>query len=164
MLGIRAMNAQTLYPPLTYRERRTAQDRRLRRAHGVFCSLYKRQRVNPQRLEERTSPYYTDVYSLRTLATVVSITILCLVDSFLTLHILANGGQELNPVMAALLDFGNRAFIFGKLLITCTGLLVALVHINFKVLRICPMRCAFRTLLVFYCLLVGYELTIISLR
>lgn len=68
--------------------------------------------------------------------------IICLsaADAILTLEILARGGTEVNPLMALLLDISDSAFILGKLAITVVCLFIALVHINFRILKVFPMQ------------------------
>jgi hypothetical protein len=49
------------------------------------------------------------------------IVILNLVDAFGTLRNVARGADELNPLMAWLLDAGPRAFFAGKFLLAAAG-------------------------------------------
>jgi len=83
-------------------------------------------------------------------------------DAILTLQILARGGTEVNPLMAVLLNISDGAFILGKLAITVACLFIVLVHINFKVLKVIPMRSILVMLLLLYCGLVSYQLTLLA--
>lgn len=143
-------------------EQRHVPDRRTRRLKAVFCSLYKTRRKTIRRGEAANQPYYTDYYESWVGLTVLAIACLSAADAFLTLQILAKGGTEVNPLMAALLDIGDGAFIMGKLAITVTCLFIALVHINFKVLKVIPMRSVLVMLLLLYCGLVSYQLTLLA--
>jgi hypothetical protein len=49
-------------------------------------------------------------------------------DCWLTLHILGEGGRELNPVMASLISYGPAAFIAVKLGFGLVAAVVILKH------------------------------------
>lgn len=145
-----------------HQQERARPDRRTTGWRTFVCSLYKGRRVGPRRTVEKTAPYYTDVYDSRLLLLVLFIVLLCVADAGFTLQILAHGGRELNPLMNELLEISTRSFFIGKYVITSTALLFALVHINFKLLRLIPMRQVLCALFGFYAGLIGYELWILS--
>ena len=143
-------------------EQRHVPDRRTQHLKAVFCSLYKARRRSARRQEAAKQPFYTDFYESWVGLTVLAIVCLSVTDAMLTLQILARGGTEVNPLMAALLDISDGAFILGKLAITVTCLFIALVHINFKVLKVIPMRSILVMLLLLYCGLVSYQVTLLA--
>lgn len=59
-----------------------------------------------------------------------------ILDAFFTIHLLSHGGQELNPVVDMVLQYGVGPFVFCKSL--CIGLCIALLSLtkNFQVARI----------------------------
>ena len=137
-------------------------DRRQQTFRAVISSLFKNRRHSPRRGEEKNLPYYTDIYERRVIWLAVAIIFLCLVDSMLTLHIINNGGSEVNPLMDHLLNIGTHAFVVGKLLITGLGLLVTVLHINFHFLNVIPMRLVLTVLFGCYIVLIIYELVLLS--
>lgn len=153
------MNAHERTTP----EERNLPDRRRQKLRAAICSLYKGRRREPRRWEEKQQPFYTDHYDAKSLATIFLILSLSFLDAVHTLKLLAHGGTELNPFMALLLEVSINAFFIGKFLLTALGLLIALVHINFKVLRVIPMRLLLFGLLGFYGVLIGYEILLLSL-
>jgi len=119
--------------------------------------------MGPRRRDEKAMPFYTDHYDAKVSLLFILILALCVADAGLTLRILARGGTELNPLMDRLLDISPQVFFIGKYALTSAGLLFALLHINFKVLKLFPMRQVLCGLLGFYLFLVGYELVILSM-
>ncbi len=138
-------------------DNREKTDRRKTNLKTFLYATYKGTRESARREEEATSPFYTDLYEKKAGLMILLIACLSTLDSFLTLIILGHGGEEANPLMAYLLDFGNNIFLSGKYLITVSCLIFALVHINFKVLFFFPMRKVLAALLVFYSCLISYE-------
>ena len=132
-------------------------DRRKKSVKSFLWSLSKGRRVKARRSEEATD-FYTDVYDIRAGLNVIAISLFSALDAFLTLQILERGGKEVNPVMLSLLEINNRTFVAGKMAITSAGLLFILVHINFKALKIIPIRLILNAITTLYLFLVGYEL------
>lgn len=136
---------------------RNKSDRRKTNFKTFIYSTFKGKRASARREEEATKPFYTDLYEKKVGLLILLIACLSTLDSFLTLIILDSGGEEINPLMAYLLDFGNNVFLSGKYLITVFCLVFALIHINFKVLFFFPMMNVLISLLVFYSSLIIYE-------
>jgi len=141
---------------------RAASDRRALGWRTFVYSIRAARRKGPRRQDDKVMPFYTDHYEAKVSLLFFAILALCVADAGLTLQILALGGTELNPLMDRLLDISPRAFVIGKYALTSAGLLFALLHINFKVLRLFPMRQVLCGLFGFYLFLVGYELLILS--
>ena len=137
-------------------------DRRNQSVKAFFYSLYKGRRSKARRQYETDRPFYTDIYETRVGLNVITIVCLSALDSFFTLQILERGGIEINPIMLSLLEINSTAFIVGKMAITSICLLFVLVHINFKILRLFPMRSFLFSIASFYVLLIGYEITLLS--
>src|SRR5271157_4068971 len=62
----------------------------------------RRQRV--RRCAEREGLFFTDRYDALTLAFIVGVLVLCIVDGVLTIELLGVNSEEANPVMRFLLD------------------------------------------------------------
>jgi hypothetical protein len=147
------------YKPLNPRKKT---DRRIRPFKSFFLSLYKGRRGIARRYHEAAQPFYTDIYETWVGLNVITIVCLSALDSFFTLQILERGGSEINPVMLALMQESNFAFITGKILITSVCLLFILIHINFKILRLVPMRSFLLLMVCFYGLLISYEISLLA--
>ena len=138
-------------------------DRRRQNINTIIYSLYKGRRSQPRRDRDSAQAFYTDIYERWVGMIVISISCLSAADAFFTLKILERGGIEVNPVMASLLEIDTTAFVIGKILITSVCLLFALVHINFNVLKIIPMRFSLAAIFALYFCLMGYELFLLSI-
>src|SRR5271167_4864690 len=90
-------------PPDLDHERRARSDRRSRLWWSVwYGSLKPRRRRPPRRLDD--SRYHSlDWYAAHLLAVSIGILVLSAADAFLTLTLLFNGADEINPVMAPVL-------------------------------------------------------------
>jgi hypothetical protein len=68
---------------------------------------------------------------------VVALTIMALnmVDAFSTLHHLEHGAEEVNPLMRALLDHGPLAFLVGKHILACGGVVGIVAHAHHSAAR-----------------------------
>lgn len=141
--------------------RRSSKERRTRLIRSFFCSVYKGRRRISQRIVDRQNPYYIDVYDVKLLLVIMLIILLCIADTYFTLIILSNGGVELNPFMNTLLAISPKAFFVGKYLITSIGLCLAVLHVNFTLFRLFPVRNILNTLSCLYICLIVYEVNLI---
>ncbi len=76
--------------------------------------------------------YYVDRHRAPSLALVVTILALSIVDAVITIHLLDHGCHEINPLMAWLLEWGVVPFLLGKYVLTATGMPVLLLFKNFR--------------------------------
>jgi hypothetical protein len=136
--------------------RNTPSDRR--RLPTPICSRYtfigKRRRN--QRLADPKSNYYVDLYSAWSLAILLLIVILSLLDAFFTFYHISLGGKELNPIMDVLLDYGAHAFFPFKFLLTGIGIFILCIHKNFSLVRVMT-----SFILVVYILLTFYHVSLL---
>ncbi len=127
----------------------------------AFRLAGRRQQV--RRGTERNGPFFTDRFDALTLALVVAILVLCILDGILTIELLDNNSEELNPVMRFLLDRGHRPFLVGKYVITAAGLPFLVVYQNWPFFGT-----RFRTgyllpvFLAFYLILLAYQLYLLG--
>jgi len=91
----------------------------------------RRQRV--RRSSEREGPYFTDCFDGLTLAFIIALLLLCILDGVLTIELLDVNSEELNPVMRLLLERGHVSFLVGKYVITAAGLPFLVVYKNWPV-------------------------------
>jgi Domain of unknown function (DUF5658) len=102
--------------------RRQAKDRRLRPTSPLDSLRFGGRRLRPRRAQERHGPYFIDQFDALTLALVVTLLALTILDGILTIELLDTNSEEVNPVMAHLLVKGNNAFLIGKFILTAAGL------------------------------------------
>ena len=107
-----------------------------------------------ERRELRGKPVYVDSYPGRLVLCTSLILLLSALDAFLTLNILANGGEELNWFMAMLLEDSVEKFVGFKLALTAMALILLAIHhvVHFKYL-----------ILSGYGVLIGYEIYLLDL-
>jgi hypothetical protein len=93
-----------------------------------FCG--RRQRV--RRESERRGPFFVDRFDTITLAVVVGVLVLTILDGVLTIELLDKSSEEVNPVMRFLLGLGggHRPFLLGKYILTAIGLPFLVVFKN----------------------------------
>ena len=83
-----------------------------------------------RRQADRQKPYGIDRHSSKTLAAILSIIALSILDGEFTLFLISHGASEMNPVMAYFLDHGPLAFFGAKYLLTCSCLVFILLNAN----------------------------------
>jgi hypothetical protein len=92
-------------------------------------------RRRPRRDEERTGAYFVDRFDAGTLALIVALLGLTILDGVLTIELIDLNCEEVNPIMANLLRRGGFEFLMGKYLLTATGLPFLVVYQNYPLFR-----------------------------
>lgn len=140
-------------------ERRSGRDRRNHPTTPFSLSSLSGSRRYGRRKEDRLIHYYVDRYGWRSVGAFMASLGLCLVDAFMTLHLLSRGAQELNPVMDFFLRIGPIQFLLAKYLVTGLSLMWLLIHKDYPLLK-GRIKCKNLLLVVplLYALLVVYEL------
>jgi hypothetical protein len=111
-------------------DRREAPTRRISR-----YSFWGGQRRLVRRSDEKEGSF-VDRYSTRLWFMILWVSLMNVADSYFTLVHLQNGGIELNPVAAWLLETGRTRFVFYKTLLIGLALVVLCVHKNFFLARV----------------------------
>ncbi len=99
--------------------------------------------------------------SLAILATLL--VLLSILDSILTLHLLARGGTELNPIMNRLLAQSVEAFMVGKMLLTAIPAVLLVATGNIPLFGRIRARSFLAALVGLYVGLILYEVALITL-
>jgi hypothetical protein len=134
-------------------DRRQSADRRAEPTRPWQSMLGLRRRHSGRRAGEVQNSY-VDVYARGDTLLIVSILVLNILDAFLTIVHLQRGGEEANPIMDSLLQWGGYgSFLFQKCAVVGSLLILLMVHKNFKIARL-----GMWTLLAMYVLLFGYHL------
>jgi hypothetical protein len=99
---------------------------------GIWDSVLARgERMLNRRADDRRGPYFVDRFPLTTMALVLALLVLTVLDGVLTIELVDVDCQEINPLMGHLLGKGPLHFLFGKYVLTAAGLPVLLVFKNF---------------------------------
>lgn len=142
-------------------ERRSGAERR---AHNV--AAYWRGALNPRRRSGRrtTDRYYViiDWHSPRVLALVMLILGLSTLDGALTLLLLGQGANEVNPVMALFVPQNLGWFAAIKLGLTSLGTTVLVACARMKLFRLFPGELLMYLVVACYVALVVYELFLLN--
>jgi hypothetical protein len=121
-----SMNSDPAKPPSF--ERRSGYDRRYRTL-GIWSKYwFTGRRAAVRRMEDKRRSYRIDRHSARTLAVILLIIILSIIDAILTLHLLDRGATELNPLMDYSLGHGPLTFFWVKYMLTSAALIIILTN------------------------------------
>lgn len=120
-------------------------------------------RVGERRAPDRGEPVYVDYYAGHLMLCTIAILFLSIGDAFFTLNILANGGEELNWFMAALIKDSVEKFIVFKLALTSMALILLVIHHNVHLIGGLRVKHLKYAVLIGYSVLIGYELYLLKL-
>jgi hypothetical protein len=141
---------------------RQLKDRRRTTFHSLtYGAIVHGRRREPRRLND-TRAHYVDWYDERLFVTVIGIFSLCCLDALFTLILVGMGAEEINPVMAALLEHGVGTFVYTKLAITGFGLVFLVVHAAFWIADTIRVSHILYALLGGYVTLCGYQLEMLA--
>lgn len=101
--------------------------------------------------------HYVDYYESRLLYIAIAILVLSIVDAVLTLNLINMGATEINVFLRLMLEDSVFAFAASKMGATAFGLVLLVIHKNFKYLRVIPVYGVLNAILFAYIILVGYE-------
>jgi hypothetical protein len=110
------------------RDQRGRGDRRRRPTSPLDSFRPRGRRIRPRRRDERRGAYFVDRFGTLTLAMVVTLLGLTIVDGVLTIELLDLNSEEINPFMGHLLDRGRDVFLIGKYILTAAGLPFLVVY------------------------------------
>ncbi len=137
-----------------------------RRDTPFFCAFHlgiKAGRRMSERRVERGKPVYVDYYSGPLMLCTILILLLSALDAFLTLNILAGGGEELNWFMAILIENSIEKFVGFKLALTAMALILLVIHHDVQIMRKMRVRHFKYLILLGYSTLIGYEFHLLGL-
>jgi hypothetical protein len=88
---------------------------------------------------------------------------LSVIDAFMTVTLLSDGGQEANPILAFVLGEHPRWFAAVKMTLTGVSVLTFVAVARSRLFRVIPVRLIFQGLVLAYLALVAYEVWLVSL-
>ena len=95
-------------------------------------SLFFGRRKEIRRSEDTQSHHYVDRYNLLDVMLFLGVILMSTTDCFLTLRLVAHGGEEINPVMDFFLKKGPLPFLGIKYTLTGLALFFLLVHKGYR--------------------------------
>jgi hypothetical protein len=147
---------------LTARERRDRGERRHRPCWSVcYGSFNPRRRTLPRRVGDSRF-HALDWHSSHLLAVALGILLLNVGDAFLTLGLLADGAEEVNPVMALLVYRSVVAFAAVKMAMTSVGVVLMVLLARYRFMRMLRVQWALYGVLLAYAGLISYEIWILK--
>ena len=143
-------------------ERRSGRDRRSRRWGNLIWLLKTGKRRRLRRKSDRRSLRLLDYYHPKLFYALILVLLLSVTDALLTLWLIAEGANEINPVMAYFLQFGPNIFMLAKYLLTSMAVIIA-VLLHYVFIRYLGVQ--FRVLMHFFvgcfAMVVAWELFLI---
>jgi len=79
---------------------------------------------------------YVDIHEPYLMVVVTGILLLCVMDAYFTMTILSIGGEEINPLMKALIEQDVLTFFIVKFLMTAVCLLFTVIHKHFRLFKL----------------------------
>src|SRR5262245_4011509 len=117
-------------------ERRVRPDRRRRPTPMISRYAFLGGRRRGSRRLDEAEGAYVDRHGMGLRILVVAVRILNVFDGYFTLYYMNHGGQEANPVVAALIQWGQRPFLLVKCIGTGLALSFLVLHKNFRLGRV----------------------------
>jgi len=133
-------------------ENRSIPDRRKRPTPILSRYTLWGRRKGFRREEDRTRHHYVDRYNSIWLLPLVFIVGLNCLDYFFTMIILENNGVELNPIVAAVIDYCKWDWLTWKFAIVSFGTLIMCLHSHYVKVKI-----AIIGIFLLYLGVVGYQ-------
>jgi hypothetical protein len=113
-------------------DRRILKDRRRRPTQGLSKFILRGQRISFRRDEDRGAGGYVDRYGPGLLFLLVLILGLNVLDAFLTMMILEDGGWEMNPVVDFAIQLYGDQFWVWKFVTVSLPLILLCLHSKFR--------------------------------
>ena len=113
-------------------DRRILKDRRRHPTHGLSRFALRGRRGNFRRKDDQGTGRYVDRYGPGLLFLLVLILGLNVLDAFLTMLILEDGGSEINPVVCSAIQlYGDRFWVW-KFVMVSVPLILLCLHSKFR--------------------------------
>jgi len=150
------------YPSTDYPgERRISGERRRYRTSTFWRGLIDKRRRKIRRGTDGHR-FHLDWHEPWLLAITLAILLASALDALMTLELLRKGAVEVNPFMAALIKKDVGLFVNAKLALTGLGLILLVMHANFRVFRVIRISYILSISLLIYLGLTGYELVLLG--
>ena len=115
--------------------RRQYLERRQPNLRSLLYALFMSRRQT-QRRDAFPTTYYSDHYGPYIFSAALLLMLLCILDAYFTLMLLAYGSTELNPILAWALKTHVLVFFLLKYTVTAASVMITVVHKHFRVFGI----------------------------
>lgn len=139
-------------------DRRILKDRRRHPTHGLSRFILRGQRSSFRRRDDQGTGGYVDRYGPGLLFLLVLILGLNVLDAFLTMLILEDGGLEMNPVVRSVIQlYGDRFWVW-KFVMVSVPLILLCLHGKFRLVfpALLGISAIYMTVILFQVLLIVY--------
>jgi hypothetical protein len=137
------------------------EERRQTSARTLLGAIRHQRRRSHRRDNDHVNRYI-DWYGHWPFAAIVTITLLCFADAFLTIVLLSKGAVELNLLMDWLIQHDVHTFAVVKMAATGIALIVLVLHFNFRIYRFIAVRYLIYALVPMYSVLIIYEMNLLA--
>lgn len=142
--------------------RRPEIDRRRARFARLFVGAIVHGRRRGPRRRSDAETFYVDWYDERLFVAATGIFLFCCLDMLFTLMLLQMGAEEVNPLMARLIDYGVEPFVYTKLLITGFGVVFLVMHSTYQIGGAIRVSQALYGILAGYAMLFVYQVAMLA--
>lgn len=136
--------------------RRQQIERRQVNLRSMFYALFMSRRKAHRRAVFEAE-FYSDRYDFYTVCAAIVMLLLCVLDAFLSLELIRYGSEELNPILAWVLNKNVLLFFTLKYTVTALCMLVTVMHRHFRIFGVTGFQILI-AFLVSYGVIVNYEL------
>jgi len=143
-------------------ERRDLSDRRRRIWWSVIYGSFNPRRRSPPRRETEARFHSLDWHSAHLLAVAIGILLLSVADALMTVRLLSGGADEVNPIMAAVVDRSATVFAVVKMTLTGLGVMMMVMLSRYRFMRMVRVDVAMYGILLGYGLLLSYEFSMLA--
>lgn len=143
-------------------DQRSYEDRRQRHVKAFFYQFLRARRRNPERREGDSHGFHVDYHDRRYFVVSLTILALCITDVYATITLLNRGSTEINPLMRSLVEYNPGLFFAFKYVATSFGIFILLSFRKFHILGNMTTMNLLYAILIFYLLLVFYEVVLLS--
>ncbi len=144
------------------RDRRVSKtDRRALTLRTLFTAGLAPRRRGGRRVSDEEIP--VDFYEPRLLVPVLAMLLLSVADAFLTVRLMAGGAEEMNPLLAFVLNEHPRLFAVVKMALTGLGVVVLVALARARVFKLVRVSLFLYALVAAYFALIVYEAQLLGL-
>lgn len=141
--------------------RSTHRERRRNHRKAAVHSFYRKRRNHIRREDDKTIGVYVDTHEPTLFYLALSLMALSVMDAFFTTLLISNGSEELNPILAYLLNLDLYVFLGAKFLITGFCAVFFIMHKHHRLFNLISCYQLLVLSVAVYFLLVCYELSMV---
>jgi hypothetical protein len=144
-------------------ERRVpSSERRSNQRKAALYSFYRNRRKEVRRDDDSLIGVYVDSHEPRLFYLAITLMTLSVLDAFFTTLLIYNGSEELNPLLAYLMELNLYAFLGAKFFITGFSIVFFIWHKHHRLFNLISCYQLLIFSVAVYVLLVGYELSMVQ--